>query len=196
MTSKRDLEAAVRERFANLARRPETESRFPVGRAGATVAGYPADALDALPEGAIASFAGVGNPLALSPPSPGDVVVDVGCGAGLDGLLAARDVGPQGRVTGVDFSKEMIEKARANARLMGVAHAGFIVGAADALPLPSGTADLVVTNGVLNLCVDKPAVVREFFRVLRPGGRLQMADILLEDHAASPALDRPGEWSA
>ncbi|MDP9434550.1 MAG: methyltransferase domain-containing protein [Actinomycetota bacterium] len=123
------------------------------------------------------SFAGVGNPFSLRPLSPGEHVVDIGSGAGLDALIAARLVGPDGHVTGVDMTDEMLIKARANARRVGLANVEFREGLAEALPVGEGSADVVISNGVFNLCADKHAVFTEVVRVLRPGGVLQFADI-------------------
>jgi ubiquinone/menaquinone biosynthesis C-methylase UbiE len=121
-------------------------------------------------------------------------VLDLGCGAGLDSILAARRVGPAGRVVGIDFTPQMVEKARRNAAAAGTT-AEFLVGDAEVLPLPDGCMDVVVSNGVLNLCPDKPRVLAEAFRVLRPGGRIQMADVLLEDGVTAEQVARLGTWS-
>lgn len=189
-----DLERAVRARFAALATDPASEGRFPVGPASAKRLGYPADEIDALPAAATESFAGVGYPFAAGDPRPGQTVVDLGCGAGLDSLLAARRVGPAGAVFGIDLTEQMTAKAAANAAA-GRANVTFRTGRADALPVPDGSIDLVISNGVFNLCVDKPAVVAEMHRVLRPGGRVQMADVLLEPHVSPAELAGKGEWS-
>ncbi len=122
-------------------------------------------------------------------------MLDLGCGAGMDSLLAARRVGPTGRVIGVDMTGPMIEKARANAAAVGVGNAEFRRGQADRLPVGDGSVDVVISNGVFNLCPDKPRVLAEVFRVLRPGGRLQMADILLDDAVTPEQVERIGEWS-
>ncbi len=190
-----DLEAAVRERFSALARNPAEEKRFPVGPDSARRLGYSAEDIAWLPTAATASFAGVGNPFSLGALRPGQTVLDLGCGSGVDSLLAARRVGPAGKVIGVDMVEEMLVVARANAAAVGVSNADFRLGRADALPVPDSTVDVVISNGVFNLCVDKPAVVAELFRVLRPGGRVQMADILLEPHVTPEELAGKGTWS-
>ena len=190
-----DLETAVKERFAALARNPAEEKRFPVGPESAKRLGYPSHEIDSLPLAATESFAGVGNPFSLGEVSSGQSVLDLGCGAGMDSILAARRVGPTGKVIGVDMVEEMLGKARRNAEAAGVCNTQFLVGSADALPVPAESVDLVITNGVFNLCVDKPKVVAELFRVLRPEGRLQMADILLEPHVTQEELAGKGTWS-
>lgn len=190
-----DLETAVKDRFAALARNPAEEKRFPVGPDSAKRLGYSTQEIDSLPTAATESFAGVGNPFSLGELRSGQTVLDLGCGAGMDSILAARRVAPSGKVLGVDMVEEMLGKARRNARAAGLSNTDFRAGAADALPVPSASVDVVITNGVFNLCVDKPKVVAELFRVLRPGGRLQMADILLEPHVTPEELAGKGTWS-
>jgi arsenite methyltransferase len=189
------IRAEIKQRFVKLALSPHEERKFPVGPASAKRLGYDAREIDARPGPVTESFAGVGNPLALGGPRVGQVVLDLGCGAGLDSILAARRVGPAGRVIGVDFAAEMVEKARRNAEAAGVTNAEFRQGEADALPVEDGSADVVISNGVFNLCPDKPKVLAEAFRVLRPGGRIQMADILLEEGVPPEEVARKGTWS-
>jgi SAM-dependent methyltransferase len=190
-----DLEMAVKDRFAALARDPAQERRFPVGPDSAKRLGYSAQVIESLPPAATESFAGVGNPFALGELLSGQTVLDLGCGAGMDSLLAAQRVGPAGKVIGVDMVEEMLAKARRNAEAAGLSHTDFRAGHADALPVPDASVDVIITNGVFNLCVDKPKVVAELFRVLRPGGRLQKADILLEPHVTPEELAGKGMWS-
>jgi ubiquinone/menaquinone biosynthesis C-methylase UbiE len=166
-----------------------------VGPASARRLGYDAAEIDALPASVTESFAGVGNPLALGELRAGDTVLDLGCGAGFDSILAARRVGPGGSVLGVDFAAEMVEKARRNAETVGATNAEFRQGEADALPAGDGSVDVVVSNGVFNLCLDKPKVLAEVFRVLKPGGSVQMADILLHDDVTPEEVARKGTWS-
>ncbi len=190
-----EIREQIRRRFVKLALDPADEHKFPVGPESAKRLGYDAAEIDSLPPQASESFAGVGNPLALGELRPGAVVLDLGCGAGLDSLLAARRVGPAGRVIGVDMTAAMIEKAVANAQAAGVANTEFRHGEADRLPVGDGSVDVVITNGVFNLCPDKPQVLAEVFRVLRSGGRLQMADILLADGVTPEQVATKGEWS-
>ena len=190
------LEAEIRERFAQLARAPHEQETFLVGPLSAKQLGYDAREIDALPASVTESFAGVGNPLALEPLQAGEIVLDLGSGAGLDSILAARRVGPTGRVIGVDFVAEMVEKAKSNAKEIHVTNSDFREGEAEALPLSDESVDVVISNGVFNLCVDKPKVLAEAFRVLRPGGRIQMADMLLEEGVTAEEVARKGAWSA
>jgi SAM-dependent methyltransferase len=190
-----DVRAAVKKRFASVAALPGQEKKFPVGPASAKTLGYAPQEVDALPASVTESFCGVGNPLGLGELRPGQAVLDLGSGAGLDSLLAARQVGPSGKVLGVDLCREMVKKARRNAGLLGLRNVEFLEGGAEKVPLPAGSVDVVISNGVFNLCPDKPAVLAEAFRVLRPGGRLQMADILLHDDVTPEEVAQKGEWS-
>ena len=171
------LRAEVREKYRAVAAEPAARYHFHTGRGLAVRLGYDAVIVDALPEVAVESFAGVANPLALRTPAPGERVVDVGSGAGFDSFVAAGHVGAAGRVVGVDMTAEMLAKARATAGLLGLANIEFREGLAEELPVADGWADAVISNGVINLCADKWAVFAEIFRVLRPGGVLQFADI-------------------
>lgn len=189
------IRAEVKQRFLKIALAPEDERKFPVGPTSAKRLGYDAHEIDALPRSVTESFAGVGNPLALGERQAGETVLDLGCGAGLDSILAARAVGPSGQVIGIDFASAMVEKARRNADTVGATRAEFRLGDAEALPASDESVDVVITNGVLNLCFDKPKVLAEAFRVLRPGGRIQMADILLEDGVTPEEVASKGTWS-
>jgi SAM-dependent methyltransferase len=194
-TTAEAIHAAVERRFARVARSPGQEQKFPVGPTSARKLGYHPQQIDARPPSVTESFCGVGNPLGLGEVSPGQAVLDLGSGPGLDSLLAARRVGPTGKVVGVDLCPEMVEKARRNASLMGLHNAEFVESGIEKLPLPDDSVDVVISNGVFNLCPDKPGVLAEAFRVLRPGGRLQMADILLHDDVTPKEVAKKGEWS-
>src|SRR5262245_55859187 len=171
------LRAQVREKYREVAADPHRTFHFHTGRPLATRLGYDEDAVEALPDRAVESFAGVGNPFSLRHLEPGERVVDVGSGAGFDSFIAAGQVGPSGAVVGVDMTAEMLEKSTATARDLGFEHVEFRSGFAEALPVEGGWADVVISNGVINLCADKRAVFQEIHRVLRPGGWLQFADI-------------------
>src|SRR5271157_1353686 len=190
-----NLRASVIDRFRKVATAPDQETKFPVGPESAKKLGYDPCEVDALPSAVTESFCGVGNPFSLENPQPAQTVLDLGCGAGFDTLLAARRVGATGTVIGVDMTPEMIAKARTNAEKMGPANVEFFLGEIEDLPLPDASVDLVISNGVFNLCPDKPQVLGEVFRVLKPGGRLQMADILLELHVTPQEVASKGSWS-
>ena len=190
-----NLRASVIDRFRKVAIAPDQEQKFPVGPESAKKLGYDASEVDSLPLSVTESFCGVGNPFLLRQPLPGERVLDLGCGAGFDTLLAARRVGASGKVIDVDMTPEMIAKARTNAEKMGSANVEFFLGEIEDLPLPDASVDLVISNGVFNLCPDKPQVLGEVFRVLKPGGRLQMADILLKPHVTPEEVASKGSWS-
>ena len=190
-----NLRASVIDRFRKVAIAPDQERKFPVGPESAKKLGYDLCEVDALPSAVTESFCGVGNPFLLGQPLPDHRVLDLGCGAGFDTLLAAQMVGPNGKVIGVDMTPQMIVKARNNAEILGLANVELVLGAIEHLPLPDASVDLVISNGVFNLCPDKPRVLGEVFRVLKPGGRLQMADILLELHVTPQEVASKGSWS-
>ena len=190
-----DLRASVIDRFRRVANAPEQETKFPVGPDSAKKLGYESAEVDALPFAVTESFCGVGNPLSLGIPQPGQTVLDLGCGAGFDTLLAAQRVGRNGKVIGIDTTPEMIAKARQNAGILGLANIELILGEVETLPVADASVDLVISNGVFNLCPDKPRVLGEVFRVLMSGGRLQMADILLEPHVTPEEVASKGSWS-
>ena len=190
-----ELQATVKERFAKVARSPDQEKKFPVGPASAKKLGYDASEIDALPTSVTESFCGVGNPLGLGELRTGQTVLELGSGPGMDSLLAARRVGPTGKVVGVDMCGEMITKARHNAKLLNLNHVEFVNAGIEKLPLPDESVDVVISNGVFNLCPDKLRVLAEAYRVLRPGGRLQMADILLEESVTPEEVAKKGSWS-
>jgi len=171
------LRDQVRDKYREVAVDPHRSFHFHTGRPLAARLEYEQAAVDALPDRAVESFAGVGNPFSLRRIQPGERVVDVGSGAGFDSFIAAGQAGPSGRVVGVDMTPEMLQKSRETADALGFAQVEFREGLAEQLPVDGDWADVVISNGVINLCADKKAVFEEIHRVLKPGGWLQFADI-------------------
>jgi arsenite methyltransferase len=189
------LRCAIQEEYAMVAREPEQGFHFLVGRPLATLLGYEQRWLDSIPESSLASFAGTGNPFSVGRLQPGERVVDVGSGGGIDSLIAARMVGPRGSVIGIDMTPAMLEKARASAALAGLANVAFHEGFGEALPVEDNWADVVISNGVLNLMPDKDAALREMARVLKPGGRVQIGDILVQKAVPESAKQDISLWT-
>lgn len=171
------LREQVRDKYREVAADPHRTFHFHTGRRLAALLGYEAAPVDALPDRAVESFAGVGNPFSLRRLERGERVVDVGSGAGFDSFHAAWQVGDTGQVVGVDMIPEMLKKSRETAEALGLRRVEFREGLAEQLPVEDSWADVVISNGVINLCADKRAVFEEIRRVLRPGGWLQFADI-------------------
>ena len=177
--SQEELRDAVKSEYANVARDPKQGYHFHTGRDAAERLMYDPQLYAPLPEGNIASFAGTGNPFLGGQISAGETVIDAGSGAGFDALITGTMVGAEGRVTGIDMTPEMLAKATAGAEEMGAGHVEFVNGLIEELPFPDNHADVLISNGVLNLTLDKVATLREWLRVLKPGGRLQFGDILI-----------------
>jgi arsenite methyltransferase len=171
------LRGQVRDKYREVAIKPDAGFHFHTGRSLANRLGYDEGEVEALPKRAVESFAGVGNPFSLRRLARGERVVDVGSGAGFDSFIAAGQVGPAGKVVGVDMTPEMLDKSRTTAAMLGYDHVEFREGLAEAIPVDDGWADVVISNGVINLCADKRAVFGEIRRVLKPGGWLHFADI-------------------
>lgn len=189
------LREAIQQEYEAVACEPHRGFHFHTGHLLARRLGYRDEWLTGIPEGSVESFAGTGNPFSVGKLRPGERVVDVGCGAGIDSLIAARMVGPEGQVIGVDMTRAMLEKARASARVVGYANVSFREGYGEELPVPDGWADVVMSNGVLNLMPDKMAALREMRRVLKTGGRLQIGDILVQRAVSNRAKQRIELWT-
>ena len=189
------LRDEVRAKYRDVALNPHGTFHFHTGRPLARRLGYDEAVVARIPEGAIEAFAGVGNPFSQGALSPGERVVDLGSGGGFDCFIASGQVGPEGRVVGVDMTEEMLGRSRATATAMGLHNVEFRQGVIEDLPIEDGSVDVVISNGVINLCADKRRVFGEVMRVLKPGGRLQFADIANGKEIPAGALRNIDLWT-
>jgi ubiquinone/menaquinone biosynthesis C-methylase UbiE len=186
---------AVTQMYTDVASCPNRQFHFPTGRPACLFVGYPKKQLDAVPQTAVESFAGVGYPFAVGAIQKGDRVLDVGSGSGTDVLIASLLAGSAGKVYGLDMTEAMLQKARTNAEKMGAKNVELIEGNAEKIPLPDASIDVVTSNGVLNLVPDKPKAFSEIFRILRPGGQIQIADIVLGKPIKESSRENPQLWA-
>jgi SAM-dependent methyltransferase len=189
------LRGEIRRTYTDVSTEPEREFIFPTGRAWARELGYPEPELERVPGATVESFAGVANHWALGRVEPGAVVLDLGCGAGTDLLVAAQMTGSAGRVIGVDMTATMLDRARESAGAMGLDNVELHEALIEALPLDDASVDVVISNGVIDLVPDKDAVLDEIDRVLRPGGRLQLADVVIHREVSEDARKRIDLWT-
>ena len=190
------LRTEIQKKYAEVATEPSKEFHFHTGRPMAGMLGYPKELLDGLPASVVESFAGVGNSFSLGAIEPGESVVDIGSGSGFDCIVAAQHVQDTGRVIGVDMTHEMLDKANESRASMGLENVEFRFGYAEALPVDDAWADVVISNGVINLCPDKETAFREVYRVLKPGGRLMLADIVTYKPVPQGAKENIDLWTA
>lgn len=190
------LREEVKNKYRDVACNPHGEHHFHTGRPLTERLGYDQAVVGAMPDVAVESFAGVANPFVLRTLAHGENVVDAGSGAGFDSFIAAHQVGSSGRVVGIDMLPEMLEKSRTSAQLMGLGQVEFREGILEEIPVTDGWADVVISNGVINLCADKKQVFEEIWRVLRPGGRLQFGDIANGKPVPESALSNIDLWTA
>ncbi len=189
------LRGQIQAKYQDVAQEPEQGFHFHTGRSLAAMLGYPIKDVDALPESTVESFAGTGNPFLFGKLREGETVLDIGCGAGFDTLQAAQQVGLTGRVIAVDMTDAMLEKTRLGAQALGLTNVDAKLGFAEELPADDASVDVVISNGVINLTPDKMAVMGEVYRVLKPGGRFQIADIIVQKPVDQDAKDNIDLWS-
>lgn len=189
------LRCEIKREYAEVATDPTKGFHFHTGRTLAELLGYSDELLAGIPEEAISRLAGTGNPFALGPLKPGEVVVELGCGAGMDTLIASRMVGPEGRVVSIDMTPQMLDEARAAAAAVGATNIEFHLGYIEEIPLPDAAADVIISNGVINLAPDKKRVFREMHRVLKNDGRLQIGDIVVQKAVPESAKRNIDLWA-
>ena len=190
-----ELRAQISEKYTAVALTPDKGFHFHTGRPLARMNGYDDAGVNALPEPVVESFAGTGNPFSHGDLNPGETVLDIGCGAGFDTLIAAQQVGSNGRVIAVDMTPEMLLKAEQGAKEMGLTNIDFRKGLAEDSPVDDQSIDVVISNGVINLCPDKVGVMEEVHRVLKPGARIQIGDVVVHKEVPQDAKDDIDLWS-
>jgi len=188
------LRSEIQKTYASVSQEPGRDFIFPTGRSWADDLGYPEE-LANVPESAVESFAGVANPWTMGRLAEGERVLDLGCGAGTDSLIASQMVGPEGRLTGIDMTPQMLAKARTAAAEMGAANVEFVEADAERLPLADASFDVVISNGVIDLIPDKDAVFSELYRILAPGGRLQIADVTIQNPVSEEGRRNIDLWT-
>ena len=189
------IEAGIRGKYVKVAQSPEGLFNYPTGRAGLETLKYDPALIRSLPEDVAASFCGMGNPFSIGPVNAGDRVLDIGCGSGVDTLLAAMMTGPTGEAVGVDLTAEMLERAEVNLALTDLKNVTFKKASGEKLPFEDNRFDVVISNGAINLIPDKAATLKEARRVLKPGGRLMVADQILAGHLPADKRDRIDKWA-
>lgn len=194
-TDRKKIHKAIHKKYKKVAKNPVGLFRYPTGRAGLEALQYPLERINALPAAVTESYCGVGNPFALGSLNQGEAVLDIGCGSGVDALLAAMEIGPSGKVTGIDVTPQMLKRAQANLALTDLQNITFEEATADNLPFADRNFDVVISNGAFNLVPDKSKAFSEAFRVLRPGGRLMIADQILVGELPKQKKEIIKSWS-
>ena len=185
----------IRQRYAKAAQSPEGQFRFPTGKAGLEALGYDRSVLRILPDEVVASYCGVGQPFILDQIKPGESVLDIGCGAGVDTIIAAIMVGPQGKAIGIDFVPEMVHRAKQNLQITQLRNVSFELGSGENLPFATESFDCVISNGAYNLIPDKSKALQEAFRVLKHAGRFMIADQVLSGRLPASPMDMVETWA-
>ncbi len=188
------IEEGVRDKYMKVAKDPEGLFAYPTGRAGMEAQKYDSKLVSALPQEVISSYCGVGNPFSLGPINKGDVILDIGCGAGVDTIVAAMMAGPTGRAIGIDIVPEMVQRAESNLGMTDVKNVTFMKTSGEDLPFEDAEFDVVISNGVINLIPDKAALLKEVMRVLKPGGRLMLADQVATGNISKDLKARLANW--
>lgn len=188
------IAASIRQKYSEVAKNPEGQFQYPTGRKGLEALNYDKSLIDKLPDAVAYFYCGVGNPFSIGKVNPGEHILDVGCGAGVDTILAAMMAGPNGSAVGVDMVPEMIARAESNLKMTGIDHARFQATAGENLPFPDDWFDVVISNGAINLIPDKERVLTEIHRVLKPGGRLMVADQIAAGSVQKDFEARLASW--
>ncbi len=188
------IEAGIKEKYAKVADNPQGLFAYPTGRAGLEGQKYDPELVNALPEEVVSSYCGVGNPFSLGPINKGESVLDIGCGAGVDSIVAGMMVGPTGKVVGIDIVPEMLERAKSNLNLTDLHNVTFKQASGDNLPFADSEFDVVISNGVINLVPDKTTLLNAVMRVLKPGGRLMLADQVASGPVQKDMKARLANW--
>ena len=189
------IKSGIHEKYEKVARNPEGLFKYPTGRAGMEGLNYDPELMEALPDIVINTYCGVGNPFSIGPVHTGEVVLDIGCGAGVDTLLAGKMTGPGGMAVGIDLTSEMLERAEKNLELTDLKNVDFQEASGEDIPFEDNHFDVVISNGVINLIPDKPAALKEIIRVLKPGGRLMIADQILKGSLETDEKKRIDKWA-